>query len=81
MVGSLDTMEGRRNDRGRGWVRATGGGGTCPPAEVADGGAVGEGQEARCAGPQRELFHMRLTGGCKSTSGGNAAPRLGLGVC
>ena len=39
-------------------------------------GVVGEGWEALCAAPLRELFHMRLAGGCDSAAGGNAEPRL-----
>ena len=39
-------------------------------------GAVGEGWESRRAGSLRELFHVRLAGGCGSSAGGNAEPRF-----
>ena len=47
----------------------------CPPAEGAGGGAVGEGWGSHRVGPLRELFHVRLAGGCDSSAGGNAEPR------
>ena len=39
-------------------------------------GAVEEGRDNRCAVSVRELFHMRLTGGCNSAVGRKAEPRL-----
>ena len=40
------------------------------------GGARGEGWESHCAGPLRELFHVRLAGGLNSSAGGNSEPYL-----
>ena len=40
-------------------------------------GAGGEGWESHRAGTLREQFHVQLVGGCDSSAGGNAEPRLG----
>ena len=74
-------MDGRRHGRGRGGVGDAWGCRARARRHVPTIGgrrrwAGGEGGESYRAGPLRELFHVRLAGGCNSSVDGNAEPRL-----
>ena len=74
-------MEGTRHGRGGGGVGDAGGCGArsrrhVPTSGGRRRGVGGEGWESHCAGPLREMFHMRLAGGWGSAAGGDAEPRL-----
>ena len=79
-VRSLGAMDGRRHGRGRGGagdgVREPRSPRHVPTSGGRRRGAGGEGWKSRRAGPLRELFHVRLAGGCNSFAGGNAGPHL-----
>ena len=74
-------MEGRRHGRGGGGVGDAGGYGARARRHVPTSGerrlgAGGEGWESHRVGPLWELFHVRVAGGCDSSAGGKAEPRL-----
>ena len=74
-------MDGRTYGRGGGGLRYAGGCEACVRRHVPTSGgrrsaADGEGWKSHCAGPLRELFHVRLAGGCDSAAGSDAEQRL-----